>query len=113
MIRIVTIQGDVLVEDRKKGYMQMAQPGMTLEDRGDLLVVTNSTSRATINLGGTDIKLEPLSYLRIRPTGRTWWDRHGLAPQGDARRWIGMIWAKMGGPTNDNPTGNAVVGVRG
>jgi hypothetical protein len=113
MIRIRTVQGDVLVEDRKKGYMLMAQPGMALEDRGDILVVTNSTSRATINMDGTDIRLEPLSYFRIRPTGRTWWERHGLPPGGDTRVWIGTVWAKLGGPTNDTPTANAAVGVRG
>ena len=113
MIRIVTVQGDVLIEDRKLNYLQMAQPGMTFEDRCDLLFVTKDTSRATINVSGTEIRLEPLSYLRVRPTGRTWWDRHGLAYGGDARRWVGMIWAKIGGPTNDTPTGNAVIGVRG
>jgi len=112
MIRIVAIQGDVLIEDRRLGYMQMAQPGMLLEDRGDILVVTNTTSRATINAGGIDVKLGPLSLMRIRPDGRTWWDRHGLAPFGDARWWIDLIWDKLG-PREREVAVNAGGGVRG
>lgn len=113
MIRIVNIQGDVLIDDRKQGYIQMARPGMMLPDRGDCLVVTNNTSRAQINIDGKLIRLEPSSYLRLRPDGRTWWDKHGLAPGGDARLWLGRIWAKMGGPTGGPGGGNVAVGVRG
>ena len=88
-------------------------------DRGlspaDLLIVTNDTSRATISVGGREVKLGPMSYLRVRPSGRSWWARHGLAHGGDARRWIGQIWAKIRGPENDDPPGgaNMVIGVRG
>ena len=114
MIRIVSVQGDVLIDDNARKYTQMAKPGMTFMGRADLLIVTNSTSRATINVGGTDFKLGPLGYLRVHPNGRSWWARHGLGHRGDARRWIGMIWAMLGGPTNPDPKeGNAVVGVRG
>ena len=117
MIRIVTVEGDVLIEDLKRNYLLVAQPGMTFgdrpEDRCDLLFVTKEASRATININGKDINLGPLSYLRLRPTGRTWWERHGLGYGGDARRWVGKIWLKMGGPTNDTPGPNATIGVRG
>jgi hypothetical protein len=113
MIRIMSVQGDVLVEDRKLGYLQMARPGMTLPDRGDCLVVTNATSRAQIDCGSKVVQLGPLSYLRLRPDGRSWWDKHGLAPGGDTRVWIGRVWAKMGGPTADYNGPNAATGVRG
>jgi len=113
MVRILIVQGDVLVEDRTQGYLQMARNGMVLPDRGDCLVVTNTTSRAQIDIGGKIIQLEPSSYLRLRPDGRTWWDRHGLPPGGDTRLWIGRIWAAMGGPTADSGGPNAVIGVRG
>ena len=113
MIQIMSVIGDVLVEDRNKKYTLLAQPGLMLDDQGDILIVTNSMSSTTINMNGKNLKLEPLSYMRIRPDGRTWWDRHGLAPGGDMRMWLGLIWAKLGGTAAEAPTGNATVGVRG
>ncbi|GEM_PF-4682817 len=115
MIRIMSVVGDVLIEDRARGYMQPAQLGMTFTDTVDLLIATTNTSQATIDVRGTQVKLGPSSYLRLRPTGRSWWARHGLAYGGDARRWIGSIWAAVGGPTGDTPPpgANVVIGVRG
>ncbi len=113
MIRIVSVQGEVLIEERNRNYLQMAQAGMTFEDGCDVLIATKETSSATIDVSGAEIRLQPSSYLRVRRSGRSWWDRHGLAAGGDARLWIGRIWAKIGGPTGEPPSANAVVGVRG
>ena len=38
MIRITTVLGDVLVDDRKTGRSQMAHSGMTLDAMGDYLI---------------------------------------------------------------------------
>lgn len=115
MIRIMNVSGDVLIDDHARRYTQMAQAGMTFADPADLLIATTNTSQATIDVGGTQVKLGPLSYLRVRPNGRSWWARHGLSYGGDARRWIGLIWVAMGGATNDTPPRGATVavGVRG
>jgi hypothetical protein len=113
MIRILSVQGDVLVDDRTHGYLQMARNGMVLPDRADCLVATNTVSRAQIDVGGRIIQLEPSSFLRLRSDGRTWWERHGILPGGDTRLWLGRIWAAMGGPTGDTQGPNVAVGVRG
>ena len=97
MIRILSVQGDVLVDDKRRGYQQVAHNGMVLEAGGDYLVATNATSRASIDLGGSRvIKLEPLSFLHVGPAGKPRWDRHGLWPSGDVRLWLGRLWAKCG-----------------
>ncbi len=112
MIRILMVQGDVLVDDKERGYMQMAKMGLVLPDRGNYLIATNATSRASIDVGGKIVLLEPSCGLRVRPDGRSWWERHGLAPGGDSRLWLGRVWAKMGGTTKDDTLGGGG-GIRG
>lgn len=103
MIRIISVQGDVLVDDRRRGYQQPAHAGMILEDGGDYLVATNGTSSASIGTdSGETVRLGPLSFFTFGPNRKTWWGRHGLAPGGDMRRWLGLIWMKMGGECKDD-----------
>jgi hypothetical protein len=103
MIRILSVQGEVLVDDKRRGYQQMARAGMILEDGGDYLVATNASSSVHIDTGtGETVRLGPLSFFTFGPHRRTWWGRHGLAPGGDMRRWLGLIWAKMGGECKDD-----------
>lgn len=113
MIRIVNVQGDVLVEDKRRGYQEMARGGMILEDGGDYLVATNATSGATIDVGtGETVRLGPLSFFTCGPHRKTWWGRHGLAPSGDMRRWLGLIWMRLGGECRDDSVSGGG-GIRG
>ena len=53
MIQVVMTQGDVLVEDRKNQYTEMARNGMTMDERGNYLIATTQTSRAELMINGT------------------------------------------------------------
>ena len=112
MVRIVSVRGDVLVGDPKRDHMQSAQAGMMLPMREDSVVVTNNMSSAKIDIDGEIIELGPQSCLHLRPDGRTWWAKHGLAYGGDARLFVGNVWnwivTKTGAPTTSQPTGNSV-----
>ncbi len=95
MIQITTVQGDVLVEDAKKGYTEMAQSGMTLDTMGNYLIATTQTSRADIMANGQLIKLGPSSFLRIRGD-RTWWEKHTESlTAGNVKLFLGRIWARL------------------
>ena len=93
MIEFLTVRGDVLIEDRSRGCRQ-ARAGMRIEDRGDILVATNYGSRATLRIDESRITLPPRSYLRVRPTGESWWDSFGLGPA-DLRLGIEILWTRI------------------
>jgi hypothetical protein len=115
MIRILKVQGEVFVDDRKHGYMQPAQTGMVLQSDGDYLVATDRTSTIRVEVNGKFIDVPPASALRICPDGRTWNQRHGLARGGAIRSWLGRIWFALGGGEHtlggDGPDGGG--GIRG
>ena len=117
MVRIVSVQGEVLIDDRQQNYMEPARAGMMLSMQGDCLVVTNNMSSAQVEIDGKTIQLGPQSCLYLRPDGRTWWDKHGLAYGGDARLFVGQVWdwvvKKTGGLPRSEGGGNATIGVRG
>ncbi len=114
MIRILSVQGDVLVDDRKRGYQHMAREGMILDEGGEYLIATNATSSANIDVGsGEAVRLGPLSFLTNSPGRGRRSGRHGLSPGGDMRRWLGLIWVKMGGGCCDDDEGRSGGGIRG
>ena len=110
MIRITTVLGDVLVDDRKTGRSQMARSGMTLDPMGDYLIATMATSHAVITLNGQGIKLEPSSYLRICG------DRCHGGPHHEPlwERFLGRLWAQVDrNPRDPNAGVQGGGGVRG
>jgi len=114
MINITMVNGDVLVEDRKNCSTQMARTGMKLATPGNYLIATTPTSRADIMLDGQLVKLPPGSFLRVLPDQRTRWESHKEAWTGDAKLYLGKIWARLARDSRDPYAGrNAVVGVRG
>jgi hypothetical protein len=110
MIQIMMAQGDVLVEDKKKAYTQMARPGMMLDEGGNYLIATTATSRAQIMVNGQLIKLEPSSFLRLRGD-QSWWDRHTEHWRGDAKLFLGRLWARVAKIAPDDAKGGG--GIRG
>jgi hypothetical protein len=65
MIRFTNVQGDVLVDDRKKDDRIMAYPGLALDPGGDYLVATTQSSSAEIHAFGKFVRVAPFSFLRI------------------------------------------------
>ena len=113
MIEITVIQGDVLVEDRMKGYSEMAWDGMTLDEGGNYLIVTTPTSRADVTIDGKVVNLPPSSFMRIRGD-RSWWERHKEQWSGDSKLFLGRLWARLARDPREQPGGsNASIGVRG
>lgn len=113
MIQVTGVHGDVLVQDVKNQYMQMATTGMRLDPMGSYLIVTTSASRAELLAGGGRVSLPPSSMMRIRGD-RTWWERHSEAWSGDVKLFFGRLWAKIAREHKDDPeAANAVIGVRG
>ena len=113
MIQITMVQGDVLVDDRKNCYMQMARNGMRLDAKGNYLIVTTASSRAQLMVNGQSIKLDPSSYMHIHGA-RTWWERHKEVWAGNAKTILGRLWARVerGAASRQNAP-NAATGVRG
>jgi len=110
MIQITTVQGDVLVEDAKKGYTEMARGGMTLDAMGNYLIATTATSRVDITVNGEVVKLGPSSFLRIRGD-QTWWERHTEYWARDVKKFLGRIWVRVARDRPDLGPGGG--GVRG
>lgn len=113
MIRITTVHGDVLVDDKKTGHSQMARDGMALDAAGNYLIATTATSRAVIAANGKVIKLEPSTYLHIRGD-RSSWERHQETWTGHAKRFLGRLWARIDRSSRDPDAGvQGGGGVRG
>ncbi len=111
MMQITTVQGNVLVEDRKKGYTEMARSGMTLDALGDYLIATTPTSRAQLMVNGQTVELPPSSFLRIG-RGRTLSERHNESWTGDVKLFVGKIWARLARDYPDLGSGGGG-GIRG
>ena len=97
MIRFSNVQGDVLVDDRRKDDRVMARDGLALDPGGDYLVATTQTSSADVHAYGRTVRLEQFSYARLNMSnvleGRHnefWW-----APK--TKLFLAKLWALVGG----------------
>jgi hypothetical protein len=100
MIRFVTVQGDVLVDDAKNQYSQMATSGLELDGTGNYLIATTQNSSAQIHVNGKTISLDRSSFLRIG-RDRTWVSSHYFSWQRDFRVFIGKIWSIVANDPRD------------
>jgi len=114
MIRFVAVQGDVLVDDTKNRYSQMATSGLELAETGNYLIATTQTSSAQIIVGRGVISLGQSSFLRIGPNGKTWMDRHYERWTKDFKVFIGRLWYRIAGdPRNPDEGIGGGGGIRG
>jgi hypothetical protein len=100
MIRFMMVQGDVLVDDPKNGYRQMARSGMELDESGSYLIATTPHSTAQIAVAGRIISLAQSSFLRVS-RARTWHDTHNVGWSRDAKLFIGKLWSQIAGDGRD------------
>lgn len=112
MIRFTNVRGSVLVDDRRNRSTQMAQTGLVLAEGGDYVIATTPTSRAEVVIKGKTILLPESCFLRVR-RDRAWQSAHSQGFTGDAKRFLGRIWAQVARDDHKQDDLNVVVGVRG
>jgi hypothetical protein len=97
MIRFANVQGDVLVDDRKKDDQFMAHDGLTLDPLGDYLVVTTQSSSADVHTPGKVTRLGPYSYLRVGGNRLVDGKHNLLWIARETKVFLARIWALAGG----------------
>ena len=97
MIRLANVQGDVLVDDRRKDDRFMARDGLVLDPLGDYLVVTTQASRADVHTPAKMTHLGPFSYLRVG-SNRLLEGKHNVIwIARETKAFLAKIWALAGG----------------
>ncbi len=97
MIRFTNVQGDVLVDDRKRDDRIMAYDGLALDPGGDYLVVTTQTSSAEVHAFAKMIRLAPYSFLRVGGN-RVLEGKHGeFWVARNTKFFLAAIWRLAGG----------------
>jgi hypothetical protein len=97
MIRFMNVQGDVLVDDRKKDDRFMAHDGLMLDLMGDYLVVTTQSSSADVQTPNKMTRLGPFSYLRVGGTRLLEGKHNILWIARETKAFLARIWALAGG----------------
>jgi hypothetical protein len=114
MIRFLTVQGDVLVDDVKNRSSQMATSGLELDETGNYLIATTQNSSAQINANGKIISLGQSSFMRVGRRGDPWVESHHQTWQRDFKTFIGKLWSLIDrDPRNPDWGGSGGGGVRG
>jgi len=97
MIRFTKVQGEVLVDDRRKDDRIMAYDGLTLDPAGDYLIATTQSSSADVEAVGKVTRLGPFSYLRLGG-GRSIEGKHAESWTAKTTRvFLARVWAAAGG----------------
>ena len=97
MIRFTNVQGDVLVDDKKRDDRIMARDGLTLDPTGEYLVATTQTSSADVHAYGKLTRLGSYSYLRVG-ADRSLQGKHSeFWTARNTRRFLAKLWALAGG----------------
>jgi len=97
MIRFSNVQGDVLVDDRRRDDRRMAHEGLTLDADGDYLVATTQASSTDVHAYGKYIRLGSSSYLRLGGN-RAQEGRHNeLWSAKNTKHFLARVWALAGG----------------
>jgi|SRR3954469_25736020 hypothetical protein len=97
MIRFMNVQGDVLVDDRKKDDRFMARDGLMLDPAGDYLVVTTQASSADVHTPAKMTRLVPFSYLRIGGDRLLQGKHNVIWLARETKAFLARIWALAGG----------------
>jgi hypothetical protein len=97
MIRLTNVQGDVLVDDRKKDDRMMARDGLTLDPAGDYLVATTQSSSADVQAYGKLIRLGTFSYLRVAGIRNVEGKHSEYWTAKTTRVFLARVWALAGG----------------
>jgi hypothetical protein len=122
MLTFNRIQGDVQVHERdvtgkEKGSFRPT-PGTNMPLAGkNLLITTGVDGNATLSVNGQPVELRPNSYLRVKPDGRSFIDKHTEILGKKFRLFIGRVWAeaekKAGTAEREEVGSNAAIGIRG
>jgi hypothetical protein len=117
MIHFIHVVGDVRVDDKKGQRTLAPSSGMTMRFKGaDCLIATGNSGRATITVQGNQVVLKEKSFLRIRPDGRSFAQKHWENFKGDWRLFFGRLWAiamRKVGTERREVTGSGGGGIRG
>lgn len=105
MVRFLMVQGDVIVDDKKNSYFQMARSGLELGDDGNYLIATTESSKASFLVDGHPISLGPSSFIRIS-RDQTWLDKHRTPWTRDVKFFLGKIWSRIAGDPRDPDEGS-------
>lgn len=112
MIKFSEVSGPVLVSDVERGYNQMAEDKLELDEHGNYLIATTTGSSAKVSINGKSVALGSSSFLRVRGN-RSWLDRHAEMWTSDMRVFLGKLWKRVAGDPRDPGGANATIGVRG
>jgi hypothetical protein len=120
MIKFILVQGDVRVDDKRKGHEQnhlVPVSGMTMPLVGtDCIIATGPGGRATLLINSEPVELKHDSFLRIQPDGRSFLQKHTERLGKQGRLFFGRLWAmamKKFGTERTEITGSGGGGIRG
>jgi len=117
MIRFILVRGDVWIDDRRKKQTVKASSGLTMPFVGaDCLIATGRGASATLTINGEPAELRHDSFIRIKPDGRSFLQKHKEILGKDLKLWLGRRWAEAMeefGTERREDIGNDAVGIRG
>ena len=112
MFKFIMVRGNVLVDDVKNRYSEMARPGMELDEGGNYLIATAQNSYAEMLVGGQHVSLGPESFCRTNgPKSAT--GRHNVKWTRDVRLFFGKLWAHIANDSRWDVGGGGGGGIRG
>jgi hypothetical protein len=94
MFKFQLVQEDVIIEDRKNRYCEMARNGLELDESGDYLVATDQNSKAEILAGGGIVNLRSRSYMLISRNRSRIGERYFTWTR-DVKIFLGKIWSHI------------------
>jgi len=98
MIKFILIRGDVRVDEKDLGGRDKASfkatQGLILHEKGRNLVIAAGTgSRATLTINGEPVELMHDSFIRVKPDGRSFLQKHKEQLGKESRLFFGRLWA--------------------
>jgi hypothetical protein len=122
MITFIRVQGPVAIDDKKARQTMDAVNGMRMPSAGiDCIIAAGAKGRATLTIGDAIVELRERQFLRIRPDGRSYRQKHNERwGPGKWKLFFGRLWAiarREIGTEREEITraggANVAVGVRG
>ena len=93
MIKFTQVAGDVMVDDRRGGQTVAVKTGISMLFQGaDCIIVTGDHGRATPWISGTHVTLEKNSFIRIKPDGRSFLQKHKEDLKRGKKLFFGRLW---------------------
>lgn len=97
MIRFTNVNGDVLVDDRRKDDRVMAYQGLALDAGGDYLVATTQASSAELLAFGKTVRLAPFSFARVGGNRVLEGKHDEIWIARNTKHFLAKLWALAGG----------------